>query len=261
MSGDVPTAIVTGAAGGIGAAVAARLARDGYTVAAVDRLPPADASHGLAIQADLVHDQAVAGMVSRVLETTGRIDVLVNCAGVTAGVPLHETTETGWRDVLEANLTPVYLCARHVLPTMIAARYGVIVNLGSVLAHTPASGLPAYAAAKGAIAALTRQLAVDYGRFGIRCNTISPGWIRTRATESRLEGEMDLDRLRECHPTGQLGEPDDVAAVVAFLAGPEAAFVNGAEIVLDGGASIVKTDSLLRPGPRRKAGLPPLHPE
>lgn len=260
MSGNALTAMVTGAAGGIGSAVAARLAGNGYVIAAVDRQPFDPPEGGLAFHVDVTSDSAVADMVAQVRRDTGRIDVLVNCAGITAGSRLHETTEADWRDILDANLTSVYLCTRHVLPAMLAASDGVIINLGSTLAHHPVPGLPAYVAAKGAIAALTRQLAVEYGRDGIRCNMISPGWIRTPATESRLEGDEDLDRLRESHLTSRLGEPGDVAAMVAFLVSSDAAFINGAEVVLDGGRSAVDPASLLRPGLRRSAGLPTLRP-
>ena len=241
-------ALVTGGAGGIGGAVVARLAADGWTVTSFDRA--AGASHTV----DVTSDAAVGAGVAAVLATHGRIDLLVTAAGVTTGRPLHETDPAGWHAVLDANLTSVYLCARHVLPAMVAAGSGVIVTIGSVLARTTAPGLPAYAAAKGAVVALTRQLAVDYGRHGIRCVTISPGWIRTPATESRLD---DAERQREATPGAtRLGEPADVAAAVAYAAG--APFLTGTEIVLDGGASAVSPASLLRPGPRAALGLPPL---
>ena len=118
----------------------------------------------------------------------GGIDVLVTCAGRTAGEPAHVTTLADWHAVLDANLTSAFLCARAVLPVMMAAGRGVIVTLGSVHGRLAAPGLPAYAAAKAGLVGLTRQLAVDYGQHGIRAVSVSPGWVRTADTESRLTG-------------------------------------------------------------------------
>ncbi|GAB3713442.1 hypothetical protein GCM10027598_20790 [Amycolatopsis oliviviridis] len=194
--------------------------------------------------------------VQATVDRFGRLDALVTCAGVTEGRPLDETTDEQWHDVLTANLTSVFLCVRAALPALMAGG-GAVVTLGSVLHRTAAPGLPAYAAAKGAIAALTRQLAVDYGRHGITFVTVSPGWIRTPATESRLSGDTDLERLRESNPLRTLGTPEEVAAAVAYAASPEAALLTGTELVLDGGASVTSPASLLRDGHRERLGLPP----
>ncbi|MFG2569309.1 SDR family NAD(P)-dependent oxidoreductase [Streptomyces sp. NPDC048567] len=152
----------------------------------------------------------------------------------------------------------MFLCVREVLPDMMARGSGSVVMLGSVLHRTAAPGLPAYAAAKGALAALGRQLAVDYGQYGISFVTVSPGWVRTPATESRLGAEGDLDRLRESNPMRLLAEPEQVAAAVAYAASPEATLLTGSELVLDAGASAVSPASLLRDAHRERMGLPPL---
>ncbi|HVK19727.1 MAG TPA: SDR family oxidoreductase [Actinokineospora sp.] len=250
-------ALVTGAAGGIGRAVAARLVADGCRVAGIDRADPE--LPGVSFHpADVTVTAEVDAAVADVVATYGGVDILVTCAGVTEGSPLHATSDEDWHAVLTANLTSVFLCVRAVLPVMMAAGAGAVVTIGSVLHRTAAPGLPAYAAAKGAIAALTRQLTVDYGRYGISFVTLSPGWIRTPATESRLGDSGDLDRLRESNPLRLLGSPDQVASAVAFAASPDAALISGGELILDGGASVLSTASLLRDGHREKMGLPPL---
>ncbi|MEE1822112.1 SDR family NAD(P)-dependent oxidoreductase [Streptomyces sp. BE20] len=252
------TALITGAAGGIGRAVAARLVADGLRVAGLDRTDPR--LPGVTFhRADVTDPAQVAAAVGRAVEELGGIDVLVTCAGITEGGPLHLTTDEEWQRVLSANLGSVFLCVREVLPTMMAAGSGAVVTVGSVLHRTGAPGLPAYAAAKGAIAALTRQLAVDYGRFGISFVTLAPGWVRTPATEARLAtGEEDLVRLRESNPMRTLVDAGDIAEAVAFASSPAAGMITGSELVLDAGASVVSPASLLRDSHRERMGLPPL---
>ncbi|MGW4896622.1 SDR family NAD(P)-dependent oxidoreductase [Kitasatospora sp. NPDC004240] len=252
------TALITGAAGGIGRAVAARLVADGLRVAGLDLTDPQLA--GVTFhRADVTDPAQVHAAVALAVEELGGLDVLVTCAGITEGSPLHLTTDEEWQRVLSANLGSVFLCAREVLPVMMAAGTGAVVTVGSVLHRTAAPGLPAYAAAKGAIAALTRQLAVDYGRYGISFVTLSPGWVRTPATESRLApGEQDLARLRESNPMRTVLDARDIADAVAFASSPAAGMLTGSELVLDAGASVVSPASLLRDGHRGQLGLPPL---
>jgi 3-oxoacyl-[acyl-carrier protein] reductase len=233
-------AVVTGAAGGLGSAIAARLAADGFDVRGVDRA-----------DGDLTTEAGVAAA----FEGVGNARVLVHCAGITAGTPAHETTLSDWHRVLDTNLTSAFLCARAVLPGMMAAGRGVIVTIGSIHARAHFPALPAYAASKAGLAAFTRQLAVDYARHGIRAVTVSPAWVRTPDTETRLTDPNDVARLAE---TQRLGTPDDVAAAVSFVVSDGAALLTGTELVLDGGAGAAQTAALLRPGPRQSLGLPPL---
>ncbi|MFC9324173.1 SDR family NAD(P)-dependent oxidoreductase [Kitasatospora sp. NPDC057015] len=252
------TALITGVAGGIGRAVAARFVADGFRVAGLDATDPG-VDGVTPYLADATDGGEVDVAVHRVIADHGGVDVLVTCSGLTTGRPLHCATEEEWNAVITANLTSVFLCVREVLPVMIGARSGAVVTIGSVLHRTAAPGLPAYAAAKGAVAALCRQLAVDYGRFGISFVTVSPGWIRTPATEARLAGGVtDLHRLRDSNPMRLLARPEDVADVVAFAASPAAAVISGSELVLDAGASVVNPASLLRDAHREQLGLPPL---
>ncbi|MEU9318201.1 SDR family oxidoreductase [Streptomyces sp. NPDC048295] len=252
------TALVTGAAGGIGRAVASRFVADGFRVVGADLHDP-KLNGVFPRRADVTCAQDVRELVHGVITDHGGIDVLVTCAGLTEGTALHRTSEEEWHKVLTANLTSVFLCVREVLPSMISAGGGRVVMIGSVLHRTAAPGLPAYAAAKAALAALGRQLTVDYGRHGISFVTVSPGWVRTPATESRLGSGDDEERLRESNPMGMLGTPEQVAAAVAYAASEEAALLAGSELVLDAGASTVSAASLLRDGHRERMGLPPLY--
>lgn len=242
-------AVVTGSAGGIGTAVAERLRADGWDVAGLDRA----AGDGTTCL-DLLDEPAVAAAFARL----GPVAALVTCAGRTAGTPAHETTLLDWHAVLDANLTTAFLAVKHALPGMIVAGRGVVVTIGSIHSGSFGPGLPAYAAAKAGLTALTRQVAVDYGRHGIRAVTVAPGWIRTSATEDRLADAGDADRQREAHPLRRLGEPADVAAAVAFAVSADAAMLTGTEIVLDGGATAIQAAALLRAGPRTRLGLRPL---
>ncbi|MFI9291663.1 SDR family NAD(P)-dependent oxidoreductase [Streptomyces gardneri] len=251
------TALITGAAGGIGRAVAARFVADGYRVVGVDTTDPE--LSGVTYQHADVTDPADVEAAVRVAEAeSGSVDALVTCVGITEGRPLHQTTTEEWNAVMTTNLSSVFLCARAVLPGMLAAGRGAVITVGSVLHRTAAPGLPAYAASKGAIAALTRQLAVDYGHHGLHFVTVSPGWVRTPATESRLDGDRDLERLRDSNPLRALCTPEQIANTVAFAASADGAMLTGTELVLDAGASVVSPASLLRDAHRIRMGLPPL---
>jgi len=251
------TAVVTGAAGGIRSAVVTRLLADGYRVAGVDRRVWTDGAQARLV-ADVTDPAAVDAAVAEALEVLGGVDALVTCAGWTAGAPAHETAPADWHAVLDANLTSAFLCVRAVLPHMLSAGSGVVVTLGSVHGHQAAPGLPAYAAAKAGLIGFTRQVAVEYGRHGIRAVSVSPGWVRTADTGSRLAGADDEARLAESVRLPELATPDDVAAAVAYLASPAARMVTGVDLVLDGGATAVQSASLLRPQFRERLGLPPI---
>jgi NAD(P)-dependent dehydrogenase (short-subunit alcohol dehydrogenase family) len=225
---------VTGAGSGIGAAVARRLASEGAAVVLADlALAPAAALAGElaaeAIELD-VRDEA------QVAPAMANVDVLVNVAGVGSTTTAPETTLETWEDVFAVNARGTFLCCKHAIPGMAARGGGSIVNVASVAALVGLPRRAAYCAAKGAVVSLTRALAVDHVRDGIRVNAVCPGtvdspWVRRLVEEA---GES-IDELQARQPLGRLGTPEEIAAAVAYLVSDEAAFVTGTTLVIDGG--------------------------
>jgi 2-keto-3-deoxy-L-fuconate dehydrogenase len=218
----VKRALVTGAGSGIGAAVAARLEADGYEVVRADVV----GGEGV-VQLD-VSDEAQVESVVRDL------DVLVNAAGIGSTTNVVETPLDVWERVMAVNAGGTFLCCKHAIPGMVARGGGSIVNFGSIAALVGLKNRAAYSAAKGAIVALTRALAIDHVQDNVRVNCICPGtvdspWVRRLVEQS---GES-LDALRARQPMGRLGTPEEVADAVAYLAGAE--FATGSVLVLDGG--------------------------
>lgn len=224
------TAIVTGAAKGIGAAIARRLASDGWTVVAADTDAAAVAAIGPTahtIVADLGLEADVKRLVAEARSRTGRIDAIVSNAGINANGPLAATSLEAWNRVLAVNLTALFLLAREAEPEL-RARKGAIVAIASTRAHMSEPDTLAYTTTKGGIVALTHGLAMTLGP-DVRVNCISPGWIDT-GKWGRLKASDHAQ-----HPVGRVGLPDDIAAATAFLLSTEAGFMTGAEIVVDGG--------------------------
>jgi NAD(P)-dependent dehydrogenase (short-subunit alcohol dehydrogenase family) len=242
-------AIVTGAGRGIGRAIAERFAAEGAAVVATQR----SASEGEALRDELAatgavvdfaaadgrDPAAVASVVERALGRFGRLDVLVNNAAVGLLRSVVDTTDEQFDEVIDTNLRSIFLWCRHALPPMLAAGAGSVVNIGSVAATVGFADDAAYCASKGAVLALTRQMAVDYSARGVRVNCISPGFIETEQMRVYLESHDDPAARRadvvRLHPIGRIGRPEEVAAAAAFLASDDASFVTGAELAVDGG--------------------------
>ncbi|MCA2223930.1 SDR family NAD(P)-dependent oxidoreductase [Nonomuraea aurantiaca] len=225
------TAVVTGGASGIGAATAARLTAEGASVLVVDVVaerPPTGAGY---LRGDVAEEETW----DRVAEW-GPIDVIVSNAAAAEVAPAHLTTLESWNRQLGVGLTGTFLAARRLLPDL-AARGGAMVVTSSVHALVGLPGHPAYAAAKGGLTALTRQLAVEYGP-AVRVNCVLPGPIMTPAWD-RVDEAGRADSVRAT-VLDRFGTPEEAAAVITFLASPEASFVTGACLVVDGGWSIVK---------------------
>ncbi|WP_328920614.1 MULTISPECIES: SDR family NAD(P)-dependent oxidoreductase [unclassified Streptomyces] len=241
--------LITGAGQGIGAATARRLAGEGARVLVTD-LDGDRAEHTAAairktgataeaLPCDVGDRTAVEAAVARAVEAFGTLDVLVNNAyRCTPDTPLFEDEpDDVWQGDLDATLTGPYRCARAALPHLVASGRGAIVNIGSVNGEQD-FGNHAYSAAKAGLGSLTRTLAGHAGPRGVRVNLVAPGTIRTDAWAGR---DLELDRVSAVYPLGRVGEPDDIAAAVAFLASRDAAWITGTTLRVDGGLLAVNT--------------------
>ncbi|MBV9952330.1 MAG: SDR family oxidoreductase [Acidimicrobiia bacterium] len=242
---DRRTVIVTGAASGIGAATARRLLAEGASVTAVDLAAPQldgdDRLLGLA--ADITDAEAVGAVVAAAVERFGRLDGVVHAAGVAGGGPVHLLDDAEWARVIGINLTGTFVVARAAIARMleqepIDGERGSIVTLASIEGLEGTAGGSAYNASKGGVVLLTKNLAIDYGRQGIRVNAICPGFIDTPMLAGVFGSEgMEgvAAHLTEEHKLRRRGAPEEIAAVAAFLVSADASFVTGAAIPVDGG--------------------------
>ncbi|MGW2211890.1 SDR family NAD(P)-dependent oxidoreductase [Streptomyces sp. NPDC001781] len=243
-------ALVTGAGRGIGAAVARRLAQEGARVLVTDRdAPEAERTatalrrQGLSAEAsvcDVADRASVEAAVARAVDVFGSLDVLVNCAAHCSpevGTRFEDDPDESWARDLDITLGGVRRCCRAALPHLAASGRGAIVSIGSVNGLMD-FGNHAYSAAKAGLGSLTRTLAGRSAGRGVRVNLVAPGTVRTSAWEGR---EDDLDAVRDCYPLGRVGEPEDIAAAVAFLASRDAAWITGTTLVVDGGLTSVHT--------------------
>jgi NAD(P)-dependent dehydrogenase (short-subunit alcohol dehydrogenase family) len=232
------TALVTGAASGIGAACVARFASEGATVAGLDVHPqPADSAGAGWWTADVRDEAAVEGAVAAVADQLGPIDVLVNAAGVLSIGAADELDQAEWERVLGVNLTGTWLVSKHVVRRMVAQGSGSIVNLASIEGLIGFSGQTAYNVSKGGVVLLTRNMATDFGPAGVRVNCLCPGLIDTPLTEILHDPGLAKVRERfvEWHTLGRAGRPEEVAAAALFLASDDASFVHGEALTVDGG--------------------------
>jgi glucose 1-dehydrogenase len=240
-------AIVTGSSKGIGRGIAERLAAEGADVVINYNSDPAGAGEAVAaarasgvrataIQADLASVEAIRGLIDRSAREMGRLDVLVNNAGIEKHAPFWEVSEADYDKVVNVNLRGVFFATQAMVQYLRSAgRCGRIINISSVHEELPFPNFAAYCASKGGLRMLTRTLAVELGPLGITINNIAPGAIETPINRSLLNDQQKLRYLLAQIPLGRLGQPQDVAGLAAFLASDDAAYVTGATFTVDGG--------------------------
>ncbi|MEA4923852.1 MAG: 3-oxoacyl-[acyl-carrier-protein] reductase [Syntrophomonadaceae bacterium] len=248
-----PAALVTGSSRGIGRAIAIKLAQDGFQVA-INYYNQGDAARnreqaeevlsaiagqggtGIILGADVSTPEGAAGLVEKTITGLGRLDVLVNNAGINKDQLLIRMTDAQWHDVINTNLSSAFYCSKAALKYMMKKKQGRIINISSVVGMAGNAGQAHYAASKAGLLGFTYSVAKEYGPRGITANAVAPGYIESDMT-SNLPPEVGA-RMVEQIPAGRLGKPEDIAAVVAFLASPAAAYINGQVIRVDGGMSI-----------------------
>jgi len=244
-------ALVTGAGMGIGKGIALLFAEQGARVVAADINAEAGSTTAREIQAagghcifhrtDVSAEADVKAAVAAAHKEFGAVDILANVAGIAHEAPAHLLDLADWNRIIAVNLTSMFLCAKHVLPGMIAAKHGSIVNITSVQGLFGFPGYPHYAASKGGIISMTRQLAREYARYGIRVNSIAPGTVETPMNIQVLERVPNPAELRRAwermHPLGRIGQPIDIAWGALYLASDESSWVTGQCLSIDGGVS------------------------
>jgi 2-deoxy-D-gluconate 3-dehydrogenase len=243
-------AIVTGGNGGIGLGMARGLAGAGARVIvagrnrdkslrAVGELEQLGAGRALAIEVDVTDENSVAALFAEAEARCGRLDILINNAGINIRKSPQELSLAEWHRVLDTNLTSAYLCSHAAYPLMKKAGAGKVINVGSIMSVLATSLTPAYAASKGGIVQLTRSCASAWARDNIQVNAILPGWIDTELTEgARREVPGLHDNVLRRTPAGRWGTIDDLRGVAVFLSAPASDFVTGAAITVDGGYSM-----------------------
>jgi NAD(P)-dependent dehydrogenase (short-subunit alcohol dehydrogenase family) len=258
--------VVTGAASGIGAETARELARVGARVAVLDRDDAAAAivaaeieRHGgraISVRADIAQPDSVLAAARRVEQELGPCRVLVNNAAVRHREPLMELSLDTWNRVLSVNLTGALVCTKAFAAQMIAAgQGGSLIHVASLIAHFPQGGSGPYCASKAALITLSRSLTLELAPHRIRSNVVSPGHIRTPASEAIYRDDPQLAASRERSvPTGRIGKPADLANLVAFLASDRSDYINAQEILVDGGLGSTLMETNKRPLPERQRG-------
>lgn len=233
--------VITGASSGIGEAIAKRFWEEGAQLTLGSRTEPADTGAGVRWhQTDVSNPEAADALIASAVEHWGKLDVLVNNAGVQVEKSIADTSNDEYDSVMNVNVRGVFNCSRAAVRQIQAQPGGgAIINIGSISGESADHGMAVYNASKGAVHALTRAIAIDHGRDGIRCNAIAPGWIATALADAAFDLADDPEAARSVavgqHPVGRLGLPTDVASLAVWLASDEAMFASGSVYTIDGG--------------------------
>jgi 3-oxoacyl-[acyl-carrier protein] reductase len=238
-------AIITGGAGGIGYAITTKFAKEGAVVIVNGRHLEnitkvaneiiEKGGRALALKADVTNLLEVKGMVEKIMKELGRIDILVNNAGIMINGPIENLKVEDWDKVMKINLTGVFLCSQVVGNEMIKASNGNIINIASIVAHQPYPSGGAYSASKSGVVILTKQLAIEWAKYNIRVNAISPGMIRTPMNEFHHSHAETYEKRKALIPLQRIGMPEDVANTAVFFASDESNYITGQVLLVDGG--------------------------
>ena len=238
------TAIITGGGTGIGLACARLFAQEGARVVIFgrrqNRLEQAQKEIGdaaLAVSGDITQEKDTSRLVETTIKQLGRVDILINNAGLFGGSPAHEMESSVWDQTFDINMRGVFQLTRQILPQMIAQNSGSIIHISSVLGMRAIPGTVAYNASKGALNQFSRSIAVEYGGQGIRSNSICPGMIETEMTQELRSDKALMDEFLKRYPLGRFGQPEEVARACLFLASEESAFITGTTLPVDGGCT------------------------
>jgi len=239
------TAIITGAGSGIGRAMALTFSKEGATIVVADRSEQGgketieqikkQGGKAVFVKTDVSKAEDIDEMAQKCLQYFGKIDILINNAGILKFSPIHEMKEEDWDAVLSVNLKGVFLGCKRVIPEMLKQGKGKIISTASIAGLVGFDKIGAYCASKGGIIALTREMALEYAPKKINVNCIAPGVIKTSMTKDMLQNPATKQFLRASSPYPRVGEPEDIAQAALYLASDESNFVNGEVLVVDGG--------------------------
>lgn len=236
------TAIITGGGSGIGLATARAFCKEGAKVILFGRrkeklISAADelGDSVLIVQGDMTHNDDLDQLINKTLNNFKGIDILVNSAGLYNGAPLHEISDSQWDGMMDINIRSIFQLTRRVLPIMMAQKSGSIVHISSILGLIAVPQVAAYNVSKGALNQFSRSIAVEYGSYGIRSNSICPGLIETDMTADLMKDASLMQEWSKEYPIGRFGKPEDVASACLFLASDESSFITGTVLPVDGG--------------------------
>lgn len=240
---DGKVAVVTGAASGIGAAIVDAFVEKGAKVALLDfdiqkaQIRAKDLTSAIAVECDVSDADSIAKAMNQVMAEYGRVDVLVNSAGIVDLAPCEDLSHTAWRRTMDVNLTGSFMVAQAFGRQMISQKSGRIINMASQAGSVAIENHVAYCASKFAIIGMTKTMALEWGRYGITVNSISPTVVLTELGKSAWQGPKG-DAMKEEIPMGRFAEPEEIAAAAVFLASSGAQMINGADILIDGGYTV-----------------------